>query len=240
MFAESLLESGNVHHKGRGWATTLSVSIQALLLAALVALPIFRPDKLLLEPKPITAPIAFGVPDVPRESPQQQTRTSAVPAPREDVFREPREIPASRPTDFVPSDRTDVPPIPCVLNCAGPGAPDGVIGATRPPVNLLPGPTVRPPERVRLSQLQLGQLIHQVQPVFPRNALAIRLEGTVVMRALVDREGHIASLQVLSGHPFFINAARDAVNQWRYRPYVLNGQPVEVETQITVNFKLNH
>ena len=71
---------------------------------------------------------------------------------------------------------------------------------------------------------------------WPRSA---RIQGPVVLAAVISKAGTIEHLQVLSGHPMLVNAALDAVSQWRYRPYVLNGEVIEVETQITVNFKLN-
>jgi len=75
---------------------------------------------------------------------------------------------------------------------------------------------------------------------FPQTlARQVRVQGTVVLRAVISREGTIENLQVLSGHPLLVRAAMDAVRQWRYRPCVLNGEPVEVETQVTVNFVLS-
>ena len=84
-----------------------------------------------------------------------------------------------------------------------------------------------------------GNLIHRVQPDYPPLARQARIQGQVVLRAMISREGTIENLQVLSGHPMLVQAAVDAVRQWRYRPYVLNGEPVEVETQVTVNFVLS-
>jgi protein TonB len=83
-----------------------------------------------------------------------------------------------------------------------------------------------------------GNLIRRVQPEYPALAKQARIQGTVVLRAVIDREGIIQDLQVISGHPLLVQAALNAVRQWRYRPYYLNDQPVEVETQVTVNFSL--
>jgi len=77
-----------------------------------------------------------------------------------------------------------------------------------------------------------------VQPNYPALARSARVQGSVVLRAVISRAGTIENLQVLSGHPLLTSAAIDAVRQWRYRPYILNGEPVEVETQVTVNFLL--
>ena len=81
-------------------------------------------------------------------------------------------------------------------------------------------------------------LIHRVEPVYPPIAKQTHTEGTVQLHAIIARDGSIASLEALSGHPLLIRAAREAVSQWRYRPTLLGGEPVEVETYITVIFRL--
>ena len=83
-----------------------------------------------------------------------------------------------------------------------------------------------------------GSLIHEVQPAYPVLARGARIQGAVVLQALISKEGAIENLKVLTGHPLLVSAAVEAVRQWRYQPYVLNNEPVEVETQITVNFSL--
>jgi protein TonB len=83
-----------------------------------------------------------------------------------------------------------------------------------------------------------GNLIYRVQPVYPPLARSARVQGAVVLRAIISKSGGIGNLQVVSGHPMLVKTALDAVSQWRYRPYILNDEPVEVETQITVNFVL--
>jgi protein TonB len=84
-----------------------------------------------------------------------------------------------------------------------------------------------------------GNLIYRVQPQYPTLARQARIQGVVVLRALITRGGKIENLQVVSGHPLLVKSAMDAVLQWRYRPYYLNNEPVEVETQVMVNFTLS-
>jgi len=84
-----------------------------------------------------------------------------------------------------------------------------------------------------------GNLIYRVQPEYPALARQVRIQGLVVLRAIISRDGTIENLQALSGHPLLIPSALNAVRQWRYRPYVLNGEPVEVETEVKVNFILS-
>ena len=83
-----------------------------------------------------------------------------------------------------------------------------------------------------------GSLIRKVQPAYPVLARSARIQGAVVLQAVISKQGTIENLKVLSGHPILVPAAIDAVKQWRYRPYILNSEPVEVETQIIVNFSL--
>jgi len=83
-----------------------------------------------------------------------------------------------------------------------------------------------------------GNLIRRVEPVYPQMARNARIQGPVVLSALIDKAGAIENLHALSGHPMLVPAAISAVSQWRYRPYILNSEPIEVETQITVNFVL--
>jgi protein TonB len=83
-------------------------------------------------------------------------------------------------------------------------------------------------------------LIKQVQPIYPPNALRMRIEGTVQLMATLSKNGDIAEVKIQSGDPQLAQAAASAVKQWKYKPYLLNGEPVEIQTQITVNFKLPH
>jgi len=81
-------------------------------------------------------------------------------------------------------------------------------------------------------------LLHKVDPTYPPEAKKQRVEGIVALKAFIDNQGHVAQLDLISGHPLLAPAAIDAVKQWEYRPYLLNGEPVEVETQVLVNFTL--
>jgi protein TonB len=84
-----------------------------------------------------------------------------------------------------------------------------------------------------------GLLVHRVQPKYPPIAVQLRLEGAVLLRAVIGRDGRVKELEILSGHPLLIEAALKAIWQWRYQPTLLNGEPVEVESLITVKFALN-
>jgi len=96
------------------------------------------------------------------------------------------------------------------------------------------------PKRVRVSSgVEQGLLLTKVQPEYPADAREARIQGVVILQATIDNEGNIAQLELISGHPMLAPAAIEAVKQWKYRPYLLNGDPVQVETQIQVNFTLS-
>jgi protein TonB len=83
-----------------------------------------------------------------------------------------------------------------------------------------------------------GLLVHKVTPEYPPIAKQARMQGSVVLRAVIGKDGKVENVQTESGSPLLASAAMHAVKQWRYKPYVLNGSPVEVETTVTVNFQL--
>jgi protein TonB len=129
----------------------------------------------------------------------------------------------------------DVPP---GIGIIGFGSPDGVFNGIRADIaRPVAHPTVNP-RVIRTSSMMQGMLIHRVEPQYPAIARSARVEGPVKITAIISREGAIEQAQVISGSPLLGRAAIDAVRQWRYKPYILNGEPVEVETQITVNFVL--
>jgi len=127
------------------------------------------------------------------------------------------------------------------------GVPGGVPGGTMGGVlgsvmSSVPSavPKAATPQRVRVSQgVSQGLLIHKVQPTYPPLARQARIQGSVILQALIGKDGTIQNLHVVSGHPMLTNAALEAVKEWRYKPYFLNGEPVEVETTINVNFTLS-
>jgi protein TonB len=93
---------------------------------------------------------------------------------------------------------------------------------------------------LKISQgVSQGLLIKKVQPQYPQAALAVHAQGAVQIEATVNKEGNVINPKVLSGDPILGRAALEAVRQWRYKPYSLDGQPVEIQTQITINFKAN-
>jgi TonB family protein len=109
-----------------------------------------------------------------------------------------------------------------------------------PQQNPSPDPDSNAPDRVRVSSgVAHGNLIYKVQPVYPKAAVANHVQGAVILHAIIGRDGIMKLVEVVSGPPELVEAAKGAVEQWRYRPYLLNGSPVEVDTKIQVNFNLS-
>ena len=128
-------------------------------------------------------------------------------------------------------------PAPSVIGMAVPAS-------TPPPLNLGASSTVTPKpilQTLNISQgVSRGLLIKKVQPIYPQNAMSMHVEGEVDLMATISKAGNITAVKVISGEQLLTRAAVEAVKQWKYKPYLLNGEPVEIQTQITVNFKLPH
>ncbi|HXX01473.1 MAG TPA: energy transducer TonB, partial [Candidatus Acidoferrales bacterium] len=126
-------------------------------------------------------------------------------------------------------------PAPSMIGLATPGS-----GGSLPNIvnsgATTPGPIL---QTLNISQgVSQGLLMKKVQPVYPRNAMSMRVEGTVQLLATISKSGDISAVKVLSGPAQLTGAAADAVKQWKYKPYLLNGEPVEIQTQVTVVFRL--
>jgi protein TonB len=125
------------------------------------------------------------------------------------------------------------------------GAAGGVLGGVLGGVGAAPPPPPPPKKAAPTGPVAIGgrvaeaNLIRKVQPVYPPLAKSARVQGTVEFTATISKEGNIENLTLVRGHPLLVNAAREAVLQWKYRPTLLNGQPVEVITDIIVNFTLS-
>jgi periplasmic protein TonB len=227
-------------HSRRGLTTLTSFGLQGLAVAVLLVLPLLRPQGLPSFHQ-ISTPISWGRPAIEPSTlrARMSGSSAATSTPAEITFRQPSRIPKgtqSNGDDAPPQIGTTGPAIPGIET----GDPNGVRNlfatGSRPIVpTVRPTPTVAP---LRVSRMSEGNLIRKVQPAYPALARTARIQGTVVLQAVISKQGAIENLKVLSGHPMLVQAAIEAVSQWRYRPYILNNEPVEVETQITVNFSL--
>jgi len=247
LFEDILLDSSAAQRKRRTWPTLLSFVLQLFLIGLLLLLPLWFTDVLpkqqlltLLEAPPPPPPAA--------STPSAAKVVKVTSNIANGRLRTPSRIPSK--VQMIKEDEAP-PPVATTGGVAG-GVPggipggqlDGVIGGIISSSSSLaavprlsqPAPAV---QRVRVSQgVTKGLLIYRVEPAYPPLAKQARIQGVVVMTALIDKGGNVQNLQVVSGHPLLAPAAIEAVKQWRYKPFLLNGQPVEVETTVTVNFRV--
>ena len=224
-------------------ALIISIALQTAFLAALILVPLFGKTQRIA--------FAYATP-VPPYSPYRNAPANpGAPRPHPNGPQNPCHFCA--PHDISPTivtrelnssgQRTDNSP-PEGIGDGPPGAPDGLIplGDARQRV-LPPASTERPvtrPRVVQVTNLDPAMLIHRVEPLYPALARQIHKEGRVELRAIIGTDGSIQSLQIVTGDPLFDLSAKEAVAQWRYRPTILNGQPVEIDTYITVVYTMQH
>ena len=148
---------------------------------------------------------------------------------------EPVEVETNVTVNFTLADK---PPAEGVAGDNPGGLPPGETGSIASPADAT-NPSI--PPRVRVSSgIMQGLLVKKVPPQYPPDARDQRIQGAVVMQVSIDKAGHVANIQLISGHPLLAPAAIEAVKQWKYKPYVLNGTPVAIETQVQVNFTLSN
>jgi periplasmic protein TonB len=222
----------------RSWITLTSFGLQAVALTVLLIAPLLKPVGLPLL-RQLSTPVSLGRPggDTAVTRTRGGSGTSTVIF-STSVFRSPSTLPGARNAEI-----DDGPP---QIGPVGPYGQNGIgdshglpnlFGSNAQPVMPI-APTRPIVHTVRLSHMSEGNLIRKIVPEYPPLARSARIQGQVVLQALISKEGTIENLRLLSGHPMLAPAAIEAVKQWRYKPYVLNNEPVEVETQITVNFSL--
>jgi periplasmic protein TonB len=240
MFADSLLDSHWANRSHRGWTTLASFALQALGVGILLVLPLIFTEGLpqLQWIAAIVAPTPPPAPPPPRD--RIRAPTGAHSNLSGTHILEITQIPKG----IHPLSETEPPP---AIDPLGLGVPGGtgdpralgnVFGSTGMG-NILPPPPPPSAPPARVSRMMEGNLVYKVQPEYPPMARSARIQGGVVLRAIISRTGTIEHVKLLRGHPLLVKAAIDAVSQWRYRPYILNGDPVEVETEVTVNFVLS-
>jgi periplasmic protein TonB len=245
MFEDSLIESGGRLRTKRGITTFISFALQVALVGVLVLIPLLFTEALpkqqlmtfLVAPPPPPPP-----PPPPAAAPVKivkQVQTDLI----NGQLRTPTKIPEK--VQMIKEDEAP-PPMAATGGVVG-GVPGGIPGGqmggviggivSSTPVAV---PKVATPQRVRVSQgVSQGLLIRKVQPAYPPLARQARIQGNVVLTAEISKDGSIENLRLVSGHPMLAPAAIEAVKQWKYKPYFLNGEPVEVETQVTVIFSLS-
>ena len=233
IFRESLIASGKSRPRNP-WAAVGALGFELVLLLAAVVIPLFHTDPL---PKRQMLTMLYAPPAAASNATRLQAPTPAYTS---------TSIPAlTRMTQEAPP-----PPVDTTGGVVG-GVPGGVaggvpggalseVGSTRSVPVLAKTLEPTPVKRMRIaSRVAEANLIHDVAPQYPPEAGRARVEGTVVLMAVIGKDGSVQDVRVESGLPLLAQAAIDAVKQWRYRPYLLNGEPVEVDSRITINFTLS-
>ena len=244
MFEDSLIESGGKLKTKRGWTSLLSFIIQAMIVGVMVLIPLIFTEAL---PKAQLMTFLLAPPPPPPPPPPAAAPVKIVHQVQTDIvngqLRTPTKIPKK--VEMIKEDEAP-PPVMAAAGVVG-GVPGGVPGGSMGGVlgsiasagAVAALPKIATPQRVRVSSgVQSGLLIRKVQPTYPPLARQARIQGTVVLQAQISKTGDIENLQLVSGHPMLAPAAIEAVKQWKYKPYLLNGEPVEVETTVQVNFSL--
>jgi protein TonB len=238
MFSELFESVARPTTKRKRWAVVISATLQSACLLILLIVPLIYTEAL---PGTIFKTTWVGPPETaPRtaaQAPTERVSTRRVPALLLGVVMAPRRIPAR-------GDMIEEPPLPFEgVTGQGPignNADFDLLSVAPNSAEIVKRPVVASvPQRVPVtSNIEAAKLISRVQPAYPALAIQARIQGNVVLHAIIGRDGRVSELQVLSGHPPLVNAALDAVRQWRYNPTLLNGEAVEVETTITVSFVL--
>jgi protein TonB len=251
MFESALLEKHHSIQSRRKSATLVSLILEATVIGALIVIPLLV-TQALPAPKMMTmlvAPPPPPPPPPPASAAAKMKTTSTATATKAPVvkvnktelndLRMPTKIPQK--IDMTPEAAAPAAPSASgVLGGVAGGVEGGMAGGVlggvlSSDIGKLPAK----PKLVRVSQgVSDGLLVHKVTPQYPPIAKQARMQGSVVLRAVIGKNGEVEHVQPESGNPLLASAAVNAVKQWRYKPYVLNGTPVDVETTVTVNFRL--
>ena len=246
MFEQTIL-AGTVKTR-RAWTVPVCFAGQLAFVGCLALVPLIFFEGLpqgQLAPPRLTVPGTYRPPTPPHvqlvsTGPQTVSHTLVQPVSTPHGIHLGPDLPAA-PPDPVP-ECTGV----CVFNSVGPADPVPTsrlrLIAPEPQQPEVVGPIARAtptPAPIRVSLgVQEAKLIHRVTPAYPPPAIRLRISGAVHLAAIIGADGRIRELQVLSGHPFLVPAAVNAVREWVYLPTMLNGAPVEVMTDIMVTFSL--
>jgi protein TonB len=242
MFEDSLIESGGKLKTKRGRTSVVAFMIEFMIIGVMVLIPLIFTEAL---PKGQMMFLLVAPPPPPPPPPPAAAAVQHVKVIQTDIVNGELRTPTKIPQKIKMIQEDEAPPAMAATGVVG-GVPGGIPGGSMGGVIgsvLSSTPTVAPhiatPQRVRVSAgVTNGLLVHRVNPVYPPLARQARIQGMVMLQAQISKDGSIENLQLISGHPMLAPAAIEAVKQWKYKPYLLNGEPVEVDTQVQVNFTL--
>ncbi len=235
MFDE-LIVSGNtaeMQQSRKPWSVGLAVIIQSAILGAILLIPLIYTQT--LPNAMINTFLVAPPPPAPPPPPQQAVVKQVQPK----TFAVNRMVAPTMIPRQIEIAKDEAPP--SVATSDTPGVPGGtgdVLGGIGTGVAPPPPPSA-PPERIKVGgEVQSASLVKKITPQYPSIAKSAHVSGTVTLRAIISKDGSIEQLQYVSGPPLLMASAITAVKEWRYRPTMLNGQPVEVDTTVQVVFSL--
>lgn len=242
MFEEMVVSNPTNKKTNKPWTVFISMAIQVLFLAILILIPLIYTEAL---PKTLMSSILLAPPPPP-PPPPPPAAVQVIRKPVQHLMDAGKLVtPKAIPKDLKVIKEEAEPPD--MGGIAG-GVPGGVAGGSASGVlggviggagNAPPPPPKATLKRVTVGgNVQAARLVNRVQPLYPPLARQTRISGTVKLHAIIGKNGAVEQLQVVSGHPLLVQSALDAVRQWRYQPTLLNGDPVEVDTEIDVIFSL--
>jgi periplasmic protein TonB len=240
MFDEMVVSSPNPKKTNKPWTVILSMIFQVAFLAVLILIPLIYTEAL---PKTMMATLLVAPPPPPPPPPPPIAQIVHV-KPQVHLMDAGKLVtPKVIPKDIkiIKEDAPDMSGMQggVVGGVAG-GQMGGVIGGVIGGVGPAPPPPKPAQQRIRQGgQVQAAKLVNKVQPLYPPLARQTRISGTVRLHAIIAKNGTVEQLEVISGHPLLVQAALDAVRQWKYQATTLNGENVEVDTTIDVIFSLN-
>jgi protein TonB len=240
MFDEMVVSSPNAKRTNKPWTVVLSMIFQTAFLAVLILIPLIYTEAL---PKTMMATLLVAPPPPPPPPPPPIAAVVHV-KPQVHLMDAGKLVaPKVIPKDIkiIKEDAPDMSGMQGgVAGGVAGGQMGGVIGGVIGGVGAAPPPPKPTQTRIRQGgQVQAAKLMNKVQPLYPPLARQTRISGTVRLHAIIGKNGGVEQLEVISGHPLLVQAALDAVKQWKYQATTLNGEPVEVDTTIDVIFSLN-
>jgi protein TonB len=236
MFEELLVSNPYATKTNKRWTVLVSMIFQVTFLSILLLIPLIYTEAL---PKAMLATLLVAPPPPPPPPPPAQVQTvrkTQVHLMDAGKLMAPKAIPKNV-TIIKEEADPDMGVGGGVLGGVAGGSMGGVIGGV---VGGMPAPPKPTQARIKVGgNVTAARILNRTTPVYPALARQTRISGTVRLHAIIAKDGTVQQLEVLSGHPLLVQAALDAVRQWRYQPTLLNGEPVEVDTTVDVIFSLN-
>lgn len=228
---EQLVVSGKMQKTNKPWSVALSAAVQAVLLGVLIIIPLLYTEAL---PKNMLNTFLVAPAPPPPPPPPQPVVKVAPKVINIQKMVAPTVVPKN-----IAMVKEEAPVVYANNNEGVNGGTGNVLGGLIGSGPAAPPPPPTATQRIRVGgQVQAASLVNKVPPMYPPIAKTAHVSGTVVLHAIISKDGEIRELQYVSGPPLLMKAAMDAVKEWRYKPTMLNGEAVEVDTTVDVVFSL--